>query len=92
MIEFRQGGNPYEIMEVGEHRPYKVGDKVICLKNLQWGFGEWRVISNWESMTHFKEDRTYTIKVNFLKNGEEYFEIRGWSISIHTLKRFFKRA
>jgi hypothetical protein len=47
MIEFKQGVDPYETMQIGSNRPVGVGDQYRALLSLVWDFdtirrGYWR--------------------------------------------------
>jgi len=95
--EFKRGGSPEEKLKIGNHRPYKEGDKIRCLGDIRYIGDNWE----WDRKgvdVYFKEDQVYIID-HYNDFGEapsgiriRSYSINSWGFDKKDLDKYFERV
>jgi hypothetical protein len=100
LLEFKQGGDPFEKMGIGSYRDPGVGDRYKCLKTIVWNGDNY--VADWypgstESDDRFIKSNIYTIiKINkwtskFATDSVTYKMDDSIDLNEKELKDFFVR-
>ena len=96
-MAFKRGKDPEQTLQLGKHRPYLKGDKLICVEDMAWDHisQTWEVRDNQGFIGNpinsvFNKYKMYTLDVyeeNYLQ-----FSISRYHWSLDDIKKWFKRV
>jgi hypothetical protein len=85
MIEFKQGMNPYDTMEIGSNRPIKPGDKFELLIDFLWNDSiEWWVIKKSEPNGAIMKKGTKFIVNNLHPSHSNLISVNAFDEKLYT--------